>query len=147
MEIIEIGITGSREGFTTVQLQKFTEIVDEIIEDNKNVYLHQGQCIGVDITAGQLLADKGVRIISHPPKNKNLVGECTVHYTRPEKDYFARNRDIVDESDFMIVVPNTMQHRSYGGTWYTHDYADMKGKPLCIIYPDGRVEYKGLNDD
>jgi hypothetical protein len=27
-----------------------------------------------------------------------------------------------------------------GGTWYTHDYAKKKNKPVKIFYPDGRIE-------
>lgn len=141
--MINLGITGSRNGFTPEQWKAFTELVDGVLQRNPLQYFHQGQCIGVDVEAANYLASKQVLITSHPPINKTLVGESVIHFTREEKDYFARNRDIVDESDFMLVVPNTMQHRSYGGTWYTHDYAIKQNKPVCIIYPNGSVEYKG----
>lgn len=144
--IVNLGITGSREGFTNEQWKAFTEFVDGLLSRNPIHYFHQGQCVGVDVEAAKYLAEKQVLIVSHPPINKASVDESPIHFTREDKTYFERNRDIVDESDFMLVVPNTMQHRSYGGTWYTHDYAVKQNKPLCIIYPNGTIEYKGVFD-
>jgi hypothetical protein len=30
-----------------------------------------------------------------------------------------------------------------GGTWYTIEFAEKWGKPVAIIWPDGRVEMEG----
>lgn len=141
--INHLGVTGTRDGFTPEQKKAFDVLVDGLLSRNTVHYFHQGQCTGVDVEAAEYLASKQVLVVSHPPISKSHIGESVIHFTREEKDYFARNRDIVDESDFMIVVPKTMQHRSYGGTWYTHDYALKKNVPLCIVYPNGSLEYKG----
>lgn len=134
-----LGITGTRNGFNKEQLSTFETLINQLKEKYPTLdTFHQGQCIGVDVKAAKILSES-FKIISHPPTNQSLVGSSPVDESRPKKGYFARNRDIVNESDIMIVVPAQMQHQNYGGTWYTHDYALEKKKPTYVIYPDGSL--------
>ena len=59
--------------------------------------------------------------------------------TRKPLSYFARNRNIVDETDVLIVVPYQDQEEflksTNGGTLYTHNYAKKKGKEPLVFYP------------
>jgi hypothetical protein len=55
--------------------------------------------------------------------------------TRTPTTYFARNRNIVDECDILLVVPFRMEHSDSGGTWYTYDYAVKKDKMIKIFWP------------
>ncbi len=60
--------------------------------------------------------------------------------TRPAKTHFARNRDIVDETEVLIACPCEMEHQDRGGTWYTADYALKRGKRTIIVWPDGSMK-------
>ena len=54
------------------------------------------------------------------------------------KSFFARNRDIVDETDIWIATPATK--KEMGGTWYTINYSHKQKKHRVIVYPDGSIE-------
>lgn len=45
--------------------------------------------------------------------------------------YHARNRWMVDRSDFVVGFPHGGDYRS--GTWYTVNYAAERGKPRLIV--------------
>lgn len=45
--------------------------------------------------------------------------------------YHARNRWMVDRSEFVIGFPR--QGAAGGGTWYTLDYAASQGKPRLVV--------------
>lgn len=141
--VTHLGVTGTREGMTQKQEEAFKIVVQEILSTHTIESFHQGQCIGVDVEAADILFSHGIKIVSHPPLKSLYLGTCKhVDESRIPLSYFARNRAIVNEVDLLLVVPNTNQHRSYGGTWYTHDYALTRNKSVIIIYPDGYVEYK-----
>jgi hypothetical protein len=53
------------------------------------------------------------------------------------KSFFARNRDIVDETDMLIATPATKKET--GGTWYTINYSRKQKKQRVIVYPDGSI--------
>ena len=137
---INIGVTGTRDGFTPEQETSFRKLLEDLKkEGHPLLYFHQGQCIGVDVQAAKYAFDFGMVVASHPPIKKDLIGECTVHIEYDPKGYFERNRNIVDNSDVLIVVPKTKEHQTFGGTWYTHDYAVKCKKPVIIISPDGSL--------
>ena len=55
------------------------------------------------------------------------------------RQYHERNRNIVDATDILVATPKENKGDIYrGGTWYTINYAVSKGKPVYIIWPDGR---------
>jgi hypothetical protein len=81
-------------------------------------------------------------VVDHPPITREWEDDFRGDEERVRKSHFARNRCIVDECDELIVVPIQATWQSRGGTWYTHDYAVKRHKPITIIWPDGRVEVK-----
>jgi hypothetical protein len=107
--------------------------------------LHHGCCVGVDEQAHWFALEAGVGSIGHPPINKSLmmrIDGLAVQFDgfRPAKPYLDRNRDIVDESEVLIVVPKEEPVeglQATGGTWYTYRYARRFGRPTKIIWPDG----------
>ena len=128
---MKIGVTGTREGMTKLQKRLVTEYLIEIDGDEH----HHGDCIGVDREVAVIARSLGYRIIAHPPNKKALQAFYPSDETRPERPYLVRNKIIVDETNILLVVPLQDRHQPKGGTWYTHDYARQKGKPLIVFYP------------
>ncbi len=134
---MKIGFTGTRKGMTDAQKQSIHMLrgwnrVDEV---------HHGDCIGADTDMHHIARNYGITIVGHPavdPKER-AFNDCDV--LRPEKEYIARNHDIVDEVDVMIATPAETEPKWRGsGTWATIRYANNQvNKPLIIVWPDGTV--------
>lgn len=136
---MKVGVTGTRNGMTPSQVKVFLLLLSEL----DPAEFHHGDCIGVDETAAGIVHRRcGATIIRHPPEKTELRAYAPFHEDRAPKNYFARNRDIVNESELLIVVPSHMTWHSSGGTWMTHDYARKRGKLVRIIWPDGSVTDK-----
>ena len=136
-----IGFTGTQVGLTTKQKEVLTGLFDTA----HNIYpsvLHHGCCIGADAEAHKIADTIGMWIVLHPPTNKGKVAALIGNDTRPAKEYLARNRDIVDESEYLIACPGTMHEELRSGTWSTVRYARKKNKQITIIYPNGSVGTK-----
>lgn len=138
----KVGITGTRYGWTEAQHDKFRACIRANFFWIKE--FHHGLCEGVDaLSHGIVFCDhKEIVIIGHPSVDKTHQLECVCDELREEKTHFARNRDIVNETDALIVIPAQMEWQPRGGTWYTHDYAVKQKKPVLIIWPDGSVQTK-----
>lgn len=138
----KIGITGTRSGMNEYQ----KDILAKFLESQWQAgsLFHHGDCVGVDIESAIIAWSLGYIIVTHPPEKDELRAFYKsgrfIDEERKPLSYFARNRNIVDETDLLIVVPWQAEWQPKGGTWYTHDYAKKKKKPRLIIYPD-RVEF------
>jgi hypothetical protein len=132
MTQIKIGITGTRSGGTPEQLDAVFEYLASL---PKGAELHHGDCVGADFDVATIAASLGMRIVCHPPSKDELRAFFESDETRHPLSYFARNRNIVDETDVLLVVPYQTSPQTMGGTWYTHDYAVKRGKPVKIFYP------------
>ncbi len=130
---MRIGVTGTRSGMTEYQKKEVTTMLAKFGSSN---YLHHGDCVGVDVEVAQIARELGYHIICRPPEKDDLRGFFYSDSYELPKSYFARNRDIVDSTDFLFVVPYQMEWQLNGGTWYTHDYAVKKKKPLKIFWPE-----------
>lgn len=102
------------------------------------IELHHGNCVGVDVEVAKIAKELGYRLVAHPgPKGKYYSDEIYINdEVRPSRGYLDRNRDIVNETNFLLVVPFEDTHQDKGGTWYTHDYAVKKGKSMRVFYPN-----------
>ena len=128
---MKIGVTGTRSGMNKRQQQEFTDFLNELGSGE----FHHGDCVGVDVEAARIAEKLGWKIVCHPPIKDDLRAFHDSDEFREPKSYFARNRNIVDETDVLLVIPYQDSHQSHGGTWYTHDYAKKKDKPLHVIFP------------
>ena len=97
--------------------------------------LHHGDCVGVDVEVAEIAASLGYKTVCHPPSKNDLRAFHKSDEFRTPLSYFARNRNIVDETDKLLVVPYQDAWQPNGGTWYTHDYAKKKKKPYEVFYP------------
>lgn len=137
-----IGVTGTRNGMNEIQKNNVTEFLRKSRQEleSEMFTLRHGDCVGVDNEVAKIAHDLGYVTFNHPPIDKALRAFHESDFSFSPKSYFSRNRDIVDNSDLLIVVPMDNEHKSKGGTWYTYDYAIKKGVPVRVFYPDGRVE-------
>lgn len=137
---MKIGITGTRYPITAYQRQRVMQFV---IAHPISMW-HHGLCTGADGTTHRIIREVGSGwIIGHPPvKDEHLDSELLLDCDelRSAKTHFARNRDVVNETDQLIVIPVQISWQNNGGTWYTHDYAVKKGKPVTIFWPEPKLE-------
>jgi hypothetical protein len=103
---MRIGVTGTRSGMTEYQKKEVTTMLAKFGSSN---YLHHGDCVGVDVEVAQIARELGYHIICHPPEKDDLRGFFYSDSYELPKSYFARNRDIVDSTDFLFVVPYQME--------------------------------------
>lgn len=133
---MKMGFTGTRAGMTEAQQKAFSELLAKLRPDS----FHHGDCIGADAQAATIALGVST-VVCHPGPDDNFRAftEATGG-TRAPKRHFARNRDIVDETDVLVVCPKEMEWQANDGTWYTHDYALKRKAKIIIIWPDGRVQ-------
>jgi hypothetical protein len=103
---------------------------------------HHGDCVGADHDAAEVIWSLyDCPIICHPPVDEtHRAFNQRASDTLPPKTHFARNRDIVDACDILVATPwqdVRPKPKTGGGTWYTIEYAEKRGKHVVIIWPDG----------
>lgn len=130
------GFTGTREGMSEGQMRTMTTLLGHDLSVEE---LHHGECVGADTDANWLARASGIQTVGHPPLDQRFRSVCTVDEQREAKGYLERDRDIVDESSFLIATPKEATEQEKGGTWYTVRYARSQGRPVLIVWPDGSV--------
>lgn len=138
---MRIGFTGTRHGMTLAQRRA----VADILATCRPTHFHHGDCVGADDEAANMAADlEGVFIVCHPPIDPELRAFNQKHAEeRTPKSYFARNRAIVDAADALIAAPRQTERpppKTGGGTWYTVEHAERRGRIVYVVWPDGRVQ-------
>lgn len=136
--MIKIGVTGTRDGMNKTQLTDLSALLKSKFTAGSE--FHHGDCVGVDVEAAKVAKELGYRIICHPPEEEKLRGYFESDEYRTPDSYFARNRDIVNDTSMLIVIPYQDSPQRKGGTWYTHNYAVKVGKPVNILYPGRQIE-------
>lgn len=132
---MKVGFTGSRQGMTEHQVISFRTLISNLDFDE----FHHGDCVGSDVEAHNmiLLMKPDVMIIIHPPSNNDKRAFCKGHKILDKKEYLARNKDIVNETDILIAIPKTPFMHIRSGTWSTVRYAKSKNKKVIAILPNG----------
>jgi hypothetical protein len=132
---MKLAVTGTRDGMTHAQCNTVTQLLDLI----KGQQLHHGDCVGVNQEVAVLAQTHGYELVCHPPVKEELRAWVPSNQMREPLSYFARNRNLVQECDLLLVVPYQNEHQTQGGTWYIHDYAIKQGRDLIVIWPDGSM--------
>jgi hypothetical protein len=139
---MKIGFTGTRYGLTDAQRGSLGTTL--CLDVGKTDEFHHGSCKGADVEAAQVARQiSACKIIAHPGPDSDLQWQTESGVddeTLPGKNHFARNRDIVNACDLLIGCPGIDRLLPTGGTSYTINYAIKHGKPVKIVWPDGRVE-------
>ncbi len=138
--VVKIGITGTRNGMTEYQFNNISIFLTDIIKLYPNSTFSHGDCIGVDVQVAEIAAGFGFTVVAHPPVGDELRAFHKSHIINPPLTHFARNRNIVNSVDLLLVVPyqkeSVFLSSTKGGTKYTHDYAKKVGKPTLEFYPE-----------
>lgn len=144
-----IGATGTRDQITDAQRAWVYTTFEDGIRDSSIRRVHHGACTGADAFIHEVALESGIYVDVWPPNvTKYLAGQCilshplvTVHAPMP---YLNRDREVVrGGTSGLIALPrqNSQPSReSWGGTWYTVDFAERIGRSVVICYPDGNVE-------
>lgn len=136
---MHLGITGTRKGITQAQFDVFHKMIEE---DSCISHLHQGDCMGADYNLTcMFLMMHYARIVRHPPINRGTQANGEFHETRERKTYLERDKDIVNESDYLWAAPKG-EEIVRSGTWTTVRYARKKGIPITIVMPNGDIIYE-----
>jgi len=132
-----VGVTGTRSGMTQYQIAQVEKYFD--INHDTIIGIRHGDCAGVDVQFANMANLKGYITYQHPPRSNELRAFHKSDIISLPRGYFERNRDIVNGSEVLIVIPWQMEHSDNGGTWYTHDYAIKTKKPVLIFWPEERL--------
>jgi hypothetical protein len=138
----KIGITGTRSGASDEQLVSLGHLMGSVIAREPTVELHHGDCVGVDLQAAIFASKMDIHTVCHPPVDESLRANHKSDTILPQLNHFARNRNIVDASDILIVIPYQDEWQPRGGTWYTHDYAVKKGVDVATIEQSGTIRWQ-----
>jgi hypothetical protein len=132
--IDHLGFTGTRKGGTQQQLRAMRRLIGKLWPQ----HVHHGDCLGADDQFHLICRELHVpAIILHPPDRGDHRAFCHGDAVWPPKSYLERNRDIVDSSELMLVVPKTADEQLRSGTWATFRYAKSLKKKIIVIDPDG----------
>ena len=139
---VKVGIIGNRQRISGEQLAELGRLLEELDPEE----LRHGDCVGAD-AAAQLVAESfGIPVTIHPPEDPEHRAFCCGTMTLPEKAYLERSRDIVDSVEVVIALPGGHKGVATPEMSVTLDYARRRGKPLRIVYPDGRVREEQGDD-
>lgn len=143
---LRIGFTGTQEGMSIAQLSTFYDWFPKSASQ-----FHHGDCVGADENADGIvrMIAPDTTIVIHPPSDskkrafcpKNTPRTGTIDIVHPVKPYLDRNKDIVDDTRYLIATPKGPEELR-SGTWSTIRYARKLGRPIMIIYPDGTVVHE-----
>lgn len=149
---MNIGFTGTRNGMTKDQLERFGILIHESLGDyaKDGLILYHGMCKGADEQAHynfMLCVNWGVigfpsdipntQMNLHPIQEEfdarnNWNGFTQIH---SPQDPLERNKVIVEHCDILIACPKSRQEEQRSGTWSTIRYARKLKKPVYIIWP------------
>jgi len=141
---MKIGFTGTREGVTEQQIQALKNIIKEL----EITEFHHGDCVGADETSHNIIKElkPETHIVIHPPTCKDFRAYCKGNIEIKPKPYLDRNKDIVNDSEFLIAMPNGRE-KLHSGTWSTVRYARRLGREIRVIYPNGTVVKENSRED
>lgn len=144
-----VGFTGTQQGMTNDQMYRVHELLG-MLKDVGAMKAHHGMCVGADDQFDYMAAVLHYWITGHPGVTKDgrvyqRMSKFRGQILLPEKQFLARNHDIVDISDLMLATPKALREALHSGTWATIRYCLKVKKPLFIIWPNGMVLPENCN--
>lgn len=141
--MLSIGITGTQRGMTEYQRKVVKYLLKKYYD--KGAYFHHGDCIGVDVEAADFAKRIGYHVIAHPCilEEKRGFYEHNDEIRIPIQP-LARNKNIVNYSEIMIVVPKEEKEILRSGTWATYRYLRAEKKLHAIVWPKEKTNLFGI---
>jgi hypothetical protein len=132
---MRIGFMGTHHGMTAAQERVFRSM----LAGHKGAALHHGDGVGADAQAHEVARSLKRDITIHPPINGGHRAWKESSDVRAPRPYLSRCKNIVAETDMLIVAPAETQEQRRSGTWSTVRFARKLGRPVFVILPDGTV--------
>jgi len=131
-----VGFTGTRSGMTDLQKGSVTKILKEF--DADTVGLH-GDCIGADNDFNDICAALNFERNMRPCTIENMRANSDAVPLSEPVSPMVRNRAIVKDAKVMIACPPNFEMVKRSGTWATIGFTRKAGKPLFLVFPDGKI--------
>jgi hypothetical protein len=135
-----LGFTGTRQEPTDEQL----DAIRNWLLNHYNInQLHHGDCVGADKAIHGIVEEwfsAHIWVVLHPPVDSRLRAFCHADEMRLPRPYLERNREIVNETDHLLAVPQTAVEAIRSGTWSTVRYARSHHRPITVILPTGELK-------
>ncbi len=116
-----IGVVGSRDWKDENQIYEY---LNKYINSSMDVCIVSGGAKGVDSFAVKYAKENKLDYKEFLPKIKKGQNRFEII-----KEYYRRNKEIVDHSDVLIAFVN----KDTGGTWNTIKHAKNKGIKINVI--------------
>lgn len=128
---MKVGFTGTQLGMSQQQKEQFVLL----LQDMGMTEFHHGDCIGADAEAHDIVREffPDVKIVGHLPKYKNKQAFKICNEYRDPLDYLVRDRNIVNETEFLFSAPKTDEEELRSGTWTTIRHSRKMGKARKIL--------------
>lgn len=128
----------------TVIQRAFVQAIVAVAADADYDTAIHGDCIGADAEFDRLAVHYGypfsiANVLRYPGKVRDRDRAFTGPEAAPPAPPLDRNHRIVDESHVMVAAPSTQHEVLRSGTWATIRYARSQGRPLYVVFPNGRV--------
>ena len=128
---MKIGFTGTRQGMSQNQKEQF---VLKLFELGLTEF-HHGDCKGADAEAHDIVREffPNVYIVVHPPEITYTQAFRKGDEHRVPKAYIKRDKDIVDETEYLLGAPLTTEEIWRSGSWTTIRHARKTNKPHTVL--------------
>lgn len=139
-----VGFTGTRNGMTEAQVVEVAHLITKQCAANGRCVGLHGDCIGADANFHRLAEALGYDMQCRPCTFDSMRAHTGAREIAEPTNPMARNRAIAKQCDVLIgCPPNDTELKRGSGTWATIRYGVKYGKPVWVVYPDGRVERRG----
>jgi hypothetical protein len=132
------GFTGTRAGMTAVQhdwCKRWTRDVHPLVWRHGGAY-------GSDTQLHAIWKDTKYpsKVFVYPAddKRRRQVLHQKDVFVEQVMDPLVRNEIIVDKSTLLLATPHTQHEIIRSGTWHTIRCAIRAGKPVIIVWPNGK---------
>jgi hypothetical protein len=141
-----LAFTGTRKGMTAAQRRTLrARFMGALLGNGKRPSrVHHGRCVGGDEDVHDLLLAARIPVETWPGHIPELRAPCLgAEVDHPPMDCIERNHVMVGLADYLIAAPAGYKEAMQSGTWATCRWARDNGKPVFVVWPDGRLEKWG----
>jgi hypothetical protein len=136
-----LGFTGTRYDLTNAQRGGIYDFMVAFPPRSGPAELAHGDRVNGDAWAHGCGMDLGYIVHVHPPISARYRAYCTGHHNHRAASYRTRNWRIATHCSELLAAPLLPEADSpRSGTWMTVRMARSLGKPITLVWPDGRTE-------
>jgi hypothetical protein len=130
-----VGFTGTREGMTADQKATVRELLVDLLATEGE----HGDCVGADADFHDVCRALGLKVSCRPCTLEDQRAWTNADQRDDPRPPLERNGSIVADSNAVIACPAKFEEELRSGTWSAVRYARKAGKPLFIVWPDGKL--------